>query len=129
MHRESIQAVNLSIDFNASTFDYLVAQLHYPKKTICAVVLYRMTKPIDVVNQREVFKKEFKELLSKLSSRQNLVIMGDFNIRMDERKLRTRKPTNEVMQFNKILEAEKLKQYVIQPTHAGGHILDLVIGR
>ena len=50
MHRESIQAMTLKIDFNASTFDYLVAQLHYPKKTFCAIVLYRMTKPRNMVN-------------------------------------------------------------------------------
>ena len=60
MHRESILVKKTNMDIQASTFDHLVAQIHYQKNTICAVVLYRMTKPRDVVNQREVFREEFE---------------------------------------------------------------------
>ncbi|XP_072023174.1 uncharacterized protein [Amphiura filiformis] len=51
------------------------------------------------------------------------VFLGDFNIHVDQ-------PTKpEVIRFCDTLSAHGLHQYVQEPTHISGHILDLVISR
>ena len=71
------------------------------------------------------FLKEIDELLHHLflASKAPAIVVGDFNVHMDdERDPLTRK-------FSELLEAVDVLQFVADPTHDGGHILDLVIGK
>ena len=136
MYRDTIQAEPIEItDFEPTTFDYLVARLRYPLKRICTVVLYHQTKPKAagkvIENPRTIFQTELRTLLSKLSGYENLVLMGDFNIRMDEKYGKEKKkPANEVTVLNQILEENGLQQHVDEPTQINGqHLIDLVISR
>ena len=54
--------------------------------------------------------------------REELLIVGDFNIHADS-------SNNESQGFLDILNANGLTQHVTNPTHQGGHTLDLVITR
>ena len=54
--------------------------------------------------------------------REELLIVGDFNIHVDS-------SNNESQGFHDILTANGLTQHVTSPTHQKGHTLDLVITR
>ena len=65
------------------------------------------------------FMNEFEDYSNK-----ELIILGDFNIRMDNN---TEDP--QCIQFNDLLESHNLTQFVKTETHEAGHILDLIISR
>ena len=51
----------------------------------------------------------------------NIIFLGDFNIHVLDRE------STDGEKFTDMCEALGLQQYVTQPTHTSGHILDLVI--
>ena len=67
------------------------------------------------------FTDEIVDLTTNyLCEYQNLVVMGDFNIHIPDY------TSNDVIQFNKTMEAVALVQHEYQPTHHQGNNLDLV---
>lgn len=70
------------------------------------------------------FMEEFADLLDYLTlSSGHLLVVGDFNIHLDE----PSKPAPG--QFNDLISSTNLVQHVSQSTHSQGHILDVVITR
>ncbi|KAF7643537.1 hypothetical protein LDENG_00237650 [Lucifuga dentata] len=97
-----------------STCEILAVQLNGSTPTIVAVI-YRPPKP------STAFLPELTSILTNLYALSpNVILMGDFNIHLDN-------PTNALtMDFNSVLDSFDLTQFVSFPTHSKGHILDLV---
>ena len=69
------------------------------------------------------FISDFDEFLELLCLSSNLLILGDFNLHMND-------PTNYyVKRFSEILQQYGLCQYVCDSTHVAGHTIDLIIAR
>ena len=70
------------------------------------------------------FLNEFSSFLEDIAIvKKNLIILGDFNIHIDESKsIHTQNFLNMITTFGLI-------QHVQQATHSGGHILDLILTR
>ena len=67
------------------------------------------------------FFDEFADFLTLVSAQNNIIIVGDFNIHIDD-------AANAITtQFLSILDSFGLKQHVNQKTHNKGHCLDLII--
>ena len=70
-----------------------------------------------------LFLTEFQELLGDIFSLGNLILMGDFNVHMDD-------PSHSnTKKFQDVIDFFTFHQHVNFPTHESGHILDLVITR
>ena len=68
------------------------------------------------------FTHDFSEYLDQtVLLRGHLVIIGDFNIHLDD------STNRECIEFTELLQSFGLVQHVQQPTHKAGHLLDLVI--
>ena len=69
------------------------------------------------------FMLEFDDFLERMCTSNKHLIVGDFNIRIDN--------TNEcyVKRFLDLLSQYGLSQYVQDPTHTAGHTIDLIIAR
>lgn len=70
-----------------------------------------------------VFISEFDDLLERLFASKNHIILGDFNIHIDH------SDDYLAMRFVQMFQQYGFCQYVRDPTHVGGHILDLLIAR
>ena len=136
MFRDFIKGVKIDLKFSPTSFEYLVVQL---KDYAFFVIVYPTQKPNEACKQllssnmssREVFRKEFKEFLNMLRRDKrikftNLIIMCAFNIRMNELTIRRKVKTNEVEEFEELLNEFGLEQKVKDPTR-DAYILDLVI--
>ncbi|XP_051243961.1 uncharacterized protein LOC127356337 isoform X5 [Dicentrarchus labrax] len=69
----------------------------------------------------KTFLDEFQDLLAIFDNYNSIVVTGDFNIWVDQKK---RSFTDE---FDRILQIYNLEQHVWEPTHDKGNTLDLVI--
>ena len=70
----------------------------------------------------ETFFLELDEFLGTIFVKfTNIVICGDLNIHLDDSKSRT------TSKFNQLITSYGLHQYVKEPTHRLGHLLDVVI--
>ena len=87
------------------------------------VILYRPHYSKKHCVTAKQFLDEFSQYVSSLStSRCKLLIVGDFNLHMD---VVTDCDAN---RLKDILTSSNLSQFVTEPTHVSGHILDLAIG-
>ena len=100
-----------------STFEYLDLDLNIGNRTIRLVIVYRPPGSIPD------FLDEFEPFVDRITRRtpRNLLILGDFNIHVDNRR------NSASRQFRDLIEDAGLKQHVRSPTHTGGHTLDLVL--
>lgn len=102
---------------NVDTFgslEFLCSQLTGPIPTIIATV-YRPPKP------NSVFLTDFANLLTHFSSLSpNVILMGNFNIHMDNNNLLLSRD------FSSFLEGFEFKQFIDFPTHSKGHIFDVI---
>ncbi|KAE8278033.1 hypothetical protein D5F01_LYC23909 [Larimichthys crocea] len=97
-----------------SSFESTVCGLSGPVPTVIATV-YRPPK------QNSEFLNDFAAFLNHLSSLSpNIIILGDFNIHMDNINLPLTKD------FTSCLESFGCQQHITFPTHSKGHILDLI---
>ena len=77
--------------------------------------VYRPPKP------NSEFLNDFAAFLTRLSSlSSNIILLGDFNIHMDNINLPLTKD------FTSCLESFGCQQHTTFPTHSKGHILDLI---
>ena len=99
----SFEHIAISINCNAPI---LIITVYRPQKSKCG------------------FLDEFSELLSKVSTDYNcIIISGDFIIHVDN------KTDPDAQNFISLLEAFDFTQQVSGPTHNKGHTLDLVISK
>ena len=92
------------------TIEYVIWQVSLKNKTITILGIHHPPPKQDQTNT--TFLDEITELLtSKLPIMENLIILGDFNMHIDD-------PTNNNSKiFVDMMEALGLKQHVVEPTH------------
>jgi hypothetical protein len=116
-YRKSLAARSIPLQ-SFTTFEVRAVYLQGALLTALVVTLYR---PGSAAVTHEFFD-EFSSLLEQIVIfSAPLIILGDFNIHMDD-------VTNtHTVRFNSILAANNLIQHVTGPTHGDGHTLDLII--
>ena len=113
IHREKWKVSPVTVPVS-TTFESTVCKLSGPTPTIIAAV-YRPPKP------NSDFLTDFAAFLNHLSSLSpNIILLGDFNIHMDNTNLPLTKD------FTSCLESFGCHQHTSFPTHSKGHILDLI---
>ena len=106
---------------NQKTFQYAVWKVETHSNSVTCIAIYR--PPYSLTNQETVtkFMDEFTVwLASILSSFSNMMILGDFNLHINDEN------DNEVGIFVDTMIALHFNQHVFFPTHRAGNILDLV---
>ena len=100
-----------------STFELLCATIQTETSPVRIYVVYRPPS-----SSFPRFLEEMTEFLEHCLSKQSpFVILGDFNIDVDDKtKLHSK-------QFIQLLDALNIHQHVKDPTHTAGHVLDLII--
>jgi exonuclease III len=97
------------------SFEYIDVTLTIsPRDKITLIVIYRPG------GSRVDFHEEFKGFLDSVKRRENLMIVGDFNLPHED---------NVDKEFMEIIQSHGLKQHVKDPTHKAGGILDLILSR
>ena len=101
------------------TFEHLYVKSTQTSRPVCIDITYRPpTTPI------QSFLDEVATFVNEIVvTRQYILIVGDFNIHCELNDAPGVKVLNDVLPEN------NLKQYVTEPTHMKGHMLDLVITR
>lgn len=101
------------------SFEYVSASLQCSGFSSLALVVYRPgSSPAD-----EPFFDDFADILERVATYSNLLIIGDINIHLDDIS-----DTN-TTKFNQLLADHDLSQHVSSPTHRQGHILDVFLTR
>ena len=119
IYRSTIRPHILDIPFIPTVFESLVCSLSINSSAILFVLLYRPPNSSHVS-----FLAEFGQFLDHLINvRGNLLIVGDFNIHVDNR------DSTFAEDFSSILVSHDLVQHVNEATHVDNHTLDLVISR
>ncbi|XP_046643358.1 uncharacterized protein LOC124328560 [Daphnia pulicaria] len=97
------------------SFEYIDVTLTIsPRDKMTLIVIYRPA------GSKADFREEFEEFLDSVKRRENLMIVGDFNLPYED---------NVDREFMKIIQSHGLKQHVKDPTHVNGGILDLILSR
>ena len=113
IHRENWNVLPVSVP-PFSSMECTACRLSGPVPTIIAAV-YRPPKP------HKDFFNDFSALLTHLSSLSpNVILLGDFNIHMDNNNLL------QTRDFCSCLDSFGFRQFVNFPTHTKGHTLDLI---
>ena len=100
-----------------SSFEYGLWRLIFKTITIHCVGVYR---PPNTSTPTEFVSEFFKFLEDIVSKHSNIIIMGDFNLHLQDN-------SSAVSDFNNSLFALGLQQHVDVPTHIHGQSFDLVI--
>ena len=107
-----------------SSFEHMLVTLSCKSHTFVVAVVYRSptvkTNGPTITNFLEEFPKFLEDILLL---RKYIVIIGDFNIHIEN------KECNHARLFKDILDSTNLTQSVSQPTHCSGHTLDLILTR
>ena len=104
--------------FMFETFEPASLTLKLRTVTLTVFVVYRPPRP----NQAE-FLAEFEKFLDELLWRKCLIIVGDFNIHVND------STSKFAYNFLNLLTSYSLSQFVHAPTHCVGNTLDLIIAR
>ena len=118
IYKENLDLTATSSTFTTKNFEHCIATL---KNSIQFVVIYR--PPPSTVNglKTSEFLDDFEVFLDELSIGPRNVLMGDYNIHVDE------PHKSETKRFNDILASNGYCQLINEPTHKKGHTLDLLI--
>ncbi|KAI0214517.1 putative RNA-directed DNA polymerase from transposon BS [Lamellibrachia satsuma] len=101
------------------TFEHLDVKSTQTSRPVRVVIIYR--PPTTSVQS---FLDEFTKYVNEIVvTRQDILIVGDFNLHCELNS------APGVKLLNDILAENNLKQHVTEPTHMKGHMLDLVITR
>ena len=93
--------------------------VHHANQKLRLLIIYR---PPD--QKASIFLSEFADLIASYSLLSGkLIILGDFNFHVDI------STNSDAQRLLSLLDSMNLQQHVDQPTHIGGHTLDLVITR
>ena len=94
------------------TVELCIVKIRSQKKWITCISIYRLD-----YEDKELFFKEFTELLELFTITEKCIIAGDINIHCDN----IDDPTT--IRFNSLLEAFDLNQFIDKPTQRKGHTL------
>lgn len=107
-----------------TSFEHMSQSLSYRSKTYLIIVVYRSPTIKSHGPTFNTFLKEFAQLLENIViDNQHLIIMGDFNIHVDDDKCQN------ATRFKDLIDTVGLVQSVMCPTHKHGHTLDLILTR
>ena len=102
-----------------NTFEYMVAHISCGAQSRGTVVIIYRPPPAPT----KAFFIEVAVLLDQYIRTPNLIVVGDFNVHIDD-------PENPGgTELLELLDSMALQQHVSEATHVGGHTLDLVISR
>jgi hypothetical protein len=119
IYRSTIRPHIIDIPFIPTAFESLACSFSINSSTILLVLIYRPPNSSHVS-----FLVEFGQFLDHLINvRGNLLIVGDFNIHVDDR------DSTFAEDFSSVLVSHDLVQHVKEATHIDNHTLDLVISR
>ena len=106
-----------------STFEICCLKLKMPNSCLNCSCVYRPTASKKNNTSINSFLTDFNDFLETLSSESKVCVLGDFNIHFEK----LCDPA--ALKLKKLLHEHSLTQLVNEPTHSGGHTLDLVITR
>ena len=108
-----------SSTFSTINFEHCIATL---KNSIQFAVIYRPPPSTENGLKTSEFLEDFEVFLEELSIiPDNVVLLGDYNIHVDE------PDKSETRKFNDILASNGFCQLISGPTHKKGHTLDLLL--
>ena len=112
-----------SPDSNISTFEFMDCSISsISNRTIQFIVVYRPSPSKSNKLKTKDFWDEWSMFLSSLSwNHRDCIITGDINFHLEDKKKR------HTARFLKTLDEFGLVQLVSEPTHAAGHLLDVLI--
>ncbi|ELT91073.1 hypothetical protein CAPTEDRAFT_206174 [Capitella teleta] len=116
IHSSAIHTT-LLCNISRPSFEGFETNISHKKCSICLVAIYRppSTSPVKFFN-------EFSDVMSSIIvTRNNIIIVGDFNIHVDTPHISTAKGLISIM------DDMNLYQHVHEPTHINGHTLDLMM--
>ena len=118
LYKDSMKVKNIEAQ-HLCTIEYAIWQISLKNKTIGILGIYH---PPPKQHQKNTINLEeiTKFLTSKLPNMENAIILGDFNMHIEDPN------DNNSKIFVDMMEALDLKQHVVKPTHQMGNILDLI---
>ena len=118
IHSSNFTSHCIAPPFQPTKFELLISCLKTSLHSFVYIVVYRpSSQPVT-----SKFIEEFSSLLETIAIYSStIVITGDFNLHLDD------SDAPHVTNFIQLLDAFNLRQHVREPTHVGGHTLDLVI--
>ena len=120
IYRSNLTVRRILLDIVPKTFELHICSIKQHSSAFIVAAIYRPGS----VAASAMFFEEFSSLLESLTTlRSSLVLIGDFNIHVDDL------ADARARHFLDILETFDLQQHVHEPTHMLGHTLDLVITR
>ena len=108
----------------SSTFENCLLNIQSKTSSLLALCIYRPPYSAKNRNTIQKFNSEFSDICSSILANhgdKKLIIIGDFNIHMDE------PHTSDTSSFNEVLDTFDLCQHVKESTHTSGHTIDLCI--
>ena len=108
------------------SFEMLRTTITFPveNKTYQLFCIYRPPASQKNKIKKTDFLPEFESFLQDIYTKtENCIILGDLNVHVDDTS------DSEAKAFLETLKALNLTQHVTEPTHIGGHTLDLVISK
>ncbi|XP_033096821.1 uncharacterized protein LOC117101067, partial [Anneissia japonica] len=109
---------------NYSSFEYMDVNISRGSSSIRLFNIYRPPPSKKNKLTRSMFLEDFSRFLESVAAIPGeIIILGDFNIHVDEANDRF------ATSFADLLDAVGLRQHVAERTHKSGHILDLLISR
>ena len=107
-----------------STFEMCLCNIQAKASNFLVMCVYRPPYSAKNRNTISMFTAEFADICSSIlsiHSDRKLIIVGDFNIHMDETN------NTETIAFSELLNTLNWQQHVNEATHTSGHIIDLCI--
>jgi hypothetical protein len=120
VYREAIKFEKRSLDITVATFEYLFGYASTGASHFVLLGVYRPGSHAPTV----AFHDELSAVFERIAAyRCPVVVCGDFNVHVDQ--------CNDphAARLAQLLQTFGLTQHVTEPTHDGGHTLDLVITR
>ena len=121
----NIRLLSSSSDSEYANFEFMDCNVMINSHSLRLAVIYRPPPSRENGLQTSVFlEQEWPSFLSKYATHdKDIIIVGDLNFHLDI-------PTDrDASKFTSLLESCGMSQHVHEPTHVGGHTLDVVITR
>ena len=118
--KSSIETKTLSVP-SATTFEVMGESLKLQHRVIRVYNIYRPPPNSSNGYSDSQFLDEFADFLAHIAVLENVIILGDFNIHVDDCQNRI------TTAFASLLQNCGFEQHIKQATHNHGHTLDLVI--
>lgn len=124
LYRDNLKCSRTCINDKFQSFEFTEWEIKCKTLRLAVMGVYRpqysKTHPVT----EATFLKEFPELLGKVLFKPiSVLILGDFNLHVDDDTDCYSK------RFNECLQSYGLVQHVKTPTHISGHVLDLILTR